>query len=65
MRTLRARRLSAVPAGFRPRPRLRDMRHSLPLGLELVRVLTLLALAVFAVVVALPALLEFATAPFH
>jgi hypothetical protein len=65
MRTLRARRLSAVSIGVRSRPRMRDMSHSLPLGLELVRVLILLALAVFAVIVALPALLEFASVPFH
>jgi hypothetical protein len=37
----------------------------LPLGVEVVRVAVLLGLAVFAVVVLLPALLEFAAAPFH
>jgi hypothetical protein len=37
----------------------------LPLGIELVRISILLAVAVLAVIVALPALLEFAAAPFH
>jgi hypothetical protein len=64
-RTLRARRLSAVSIGARSRPRMHDVSRSFPLGVELVRVLILLALAVFAVIVALPALLEFASAPFH
>jgi hypothetical protein len=41
------------------------VRQSLPLGLELVRVVILLALTVFGVTVALPALLELAAAPFH
>jgi hypothetical protein len=44
---------------------MRDVSRSLPLGVELVRVLILLAWAVFAVIVALPALLAFASAPFH
>jgi hypothetical protein len=44
---------------------MRDMSNSLPLGLELVRILVLLTLVIFAVIVALPALLEFAAAPFH
>jgi hypothetical protein len=43
---------------------MRDMSHSWPLGFELVRVLILLALAAFAIG-ALPAVLEFASAPFH
>jgi hypothetical protein len=37
----------------------------LPLGIELVRALILLALAVLVVIVALPELLEFAAAPAH
>jgi hypothetical protein len=44
---------------------MRDVTHSLPLGLELARVVILLALALFAVFVALPALLASAAAPFH
>jgi hypothetical protein len=64
-RTMRARRLSAVSVRARPRPRIRDVSRSLPLGVELVRVVILLAFAVFAVIVALPALVEFASAPFH
>jgi hypothetical protein len=57
--------LSAVSIRARSRPRMRDVTRSLPLGVELVRVLILLAFAVFAVFVALPALLGVATAPFH
>jgi hypothetical protein len=64
-RILRARRLSAEAIRTRSRPRVRDVSRSLPLGVELVRVLILLAFVVFAVIVALPALLGFATAPFH
>jgi hypothetical protein len=44
---------------------MRALSHSLPLGLEVVRVLILLGLTVLGVIVALPALLEFAAAPFH
>jgi hypothetical protein len=65
MRELRARRLSAVSIRVRSRSRIRGSGNRLPLGIELVRVLILLALAIFAVIVALPALLEFAAAPFH
>jgi hypothetical protein len=65
LRTLRARRLSAISVHVRSRPRMRAVRHSLPLGLEVVRVVILLALTVLGVTVVLPALLDFAAAPFH
>lgn len=65
LRISRARRLSAVSQRVRTRPRMRALSHSLPLGLEVVRVLILLGLTVLGVIVALPALLEFAAAPFH
>jgi hypothetical protein len=65
VRNRRARRLSAVSVRVRTSSRTRDTGHRLPLGIELVRVFVLLALTVFGVTVALPALLELAAAPFH
>ena len=41
------------------------MAARLPLGIHLIRIALLLAGAVLAVLVVLPALLEFAAAPFH
>jgi hypothetical protein len=64
-RELRTRRLSAVSIRVRSRSRIGGSGNRLPLGMELVRVLILLTLAIFAVIVALPALLEWAAAPFH
>jgi hypothetical protein len=61
----RARRLSTVRVRVRSNSRIRDMSPRLPLGIELVRAVLLLAVAVLAVVVALPALLDFAATPLH
>ena len=44
---------------------MRDERHLLPPGLELIRVAILLALTVLAVIAGLPAILDSAAAPFH
>jgi hypothetical protein len=41
------------------------MGHRLPLGIELVRATILVALAVLAITLILPALLELAAAPFR
>ena len=50
-----------VPAAPRPQ----DLRSATPFGIELLRTLLLLTMAVLSVVIALPALLAFAAAPFH
>ena len=62
-RNRRARSRSAGPIRLRTRSRTRDPGHRLPLGIELCRLAILIALAVVAVIVVLPALLEFAAAP--
>lgn len=64
-RVQRARRLSAVRIQDRSRLRFPDTGHWLPLGIEVLRAVLLLAAAILAVFVALPALLEFAAAPFR
>jgi hypothetical protein len=61
-RNRRARRLSAVSIRVRTRSRAHDLGSWSPFGRELVRVSILLALAVLAVIVVLPALLESAAA---
>ena len=58
----RARRLSAVRMQDRSRLRLSDTGHQLPLGIELLRAVVLLAAAILAVLIVLPTLLEFAAA---
>jgi hypothetical protein len=49
----------------RSRLRLPDTGHRLPLGIELLRAVVLLAAAILAVLVVLPTLLEFAASPFR
>jgi hypothetical protein len=60
-----ARRPSAVSVRVRTSSRTRDTGHRLPIGIELVRVLILLTMAVLAVIVVLPILLESAAAPLY
>ena len=60
----RVRRLSAARIGARPRVRVQAIGPQLPLAIELVRAAVLVALAVFAITVVLPALLALATASF-
>lgn len=64
-RDQRAGRLAAARIDARSRVRLRAAGHRLPVGMELVRVAMLVALATLAIVHALPALLELAAAPFR
>lgn len=64
-RDQRAGRLSAARIDARSRVRLRATSHRLPLGMELVRVTMLVALAALAIIHVLPALLELAAAPFR
>lgn len=56
-------RPAAAPIRVRSSSRRRDTGSLLLVGIELVRVLILLTLAVFAVIVVLPALLDFAASP--
>ncbi len=65
MRVRRARRLSAVRMQDRSRLRLPDSGHRLPLGIELLRAVVLVAAAILAVLVVLPTLLELAAAQFR
>ena len=60
----RRRTPSAVRVQVRSR-RSRATAARLPLGIDVIRVVLLLAGAVLAVLVVLPALLEYAAAPFH
>lgn len=64
-RDRRVRRLSAARIGARSRVRIRGMDHRLPLGIELFRATMFVALAVLAITLILPALLELAAAPFR
>lgn len=61
----RARRHMAARIGVRSLMRIRDSGHQLPLEIELVRAILLIALAVLSITLVLPALLELAAAPFR
>lgn len=64
-RDRRERRLTAAGIEVRSRVRIRATGHQLPFELELVRTTLLVALAVLAIALVLPALLEFAAAAFR
>jgi len=62
MRIRRTSRLSAVRIRDQPPLRVHDTGHHWPLGIELLRAVLLIAGAILAVLVVLPAVLEFASA---
>lgn len=59
----RVRRSSAARVGARSRGYVRDARRRSPVGIELFRATLLVALAVLAITVVLPGLLELAASP--
>jgi len=65
MRARRSRRLSALLSLDPSRLRVTHTGHRLPLGIELLRAVVGVACAILAVLVALPALIEVAAAPFR